>query len=79
MNINPRVLPNHGSGTLMDTPEPPCDFDAFVAQRRGIGREQAEQLVQSWLVHYCPRRKPAIHIGAESNGEEEAETYDICA
>jgi hypothetical protein len=79
MNITPRAFPNDDSGTLVGTAEPPCDFDTFVAQRRGIGREQAEQLVQSWLVHYCPRHKPAINIGAESNGEEDAESYDIGA
>jgi hypothetical protein len=79
MNTTPRAAPNLDSGTSVGTAEPPCDFDAFVAQRRGIGREQAELLIQSWLVHYCPGRKPAIQLGAESNGQEEAESYDICA
>ena len=39
----------------MNTADPPCDFDAFVAQRRGISYEEAEQLVQSWLAQYSPR------------------------
>jgi hypothetical protein len=42
----------------MDTLDPPCDFDVFVAQSRGISREQAQRLIQSWLTHYCPREAP---------------------
>jgi hypothetical protein len=41
----------------MDTTDPPCNFDAFVAQRRGISCEQAERLVQCWLEHYRPHIK----------------------
>jgi hypothetical protein len=38
----------------MDTTDPPCDFDVFVAQRHGISRKQAQRLIQSWLTHYRP-------------------------
>ena len=41
-------------GRTADPAEPPCDFDVFVAQRRGINREQAQRLIQSWLTHYRP-------------------------
>jgi hypothetical protein len=41
--------------SALDTTEPPCDFDAFVAQRRGISYQRAERLVRCWLKHYRPR------------------------
>jgi hypothetical protein len=44
----------------MNMHDPTCDFDAFVAQRRGISSEQAQQLIQSWLLHSCPRGMLAI-------------------
>jgi hypothetical protein len=53
---------------------PPCDFDAFVAQRRGISCEQAERLVQSWLKQYCPERKPVIDIAAQPDSEVQSLT-----
>lgn len=46
-----------GFESTMDTTDPPCSFDVFVAQRRGISYEQAERLVQYWLEHYRPRAK----------------------
>ena len=49
----------------MDTADPPCDFDAFVAERRGVSRDEARRLVQSWLTDYRPPSKPAVVIGAE--------------
>jgi hypothetical protein len=67
------------SGAAMDTPNPPCDFSAFVAQRRGLSGEQADQLIQSWLTHYCPRISPASDLGAESSDARDAARYDICA
>ena len=54
----------------MDTPDPPCDFGAFVAQHRGITCEQAERLVESWIEHYCPHPRPAIPVSAEPNAEQ---------
>lgn len=41
--------------------DPPCDFSAFVAERRAITREEAEAQVASWLAGYEPRiRRAAI-------------------
>lgn len=39
--------------------EPPCDFSAFVAERRGIARAQAEALIARWLEDYEPRARRA--------------------
>jgi hypothetical protein len=36
------------------TPEPPFDFGAFVAERRGIALEQAEAQIATWLASYEP-------------------------
>ena len=35
--------------------DPPCDFDVFVAQRRDISQDEAQQLVCNWLSSYVPR------------------------
>jgi hypothetical protein len=34
--------------------DPPCDFGAFVAERRGIAREEAEMQISRWLANYVP-------------------------
>ena len=39
----------------MKTDLPPCDFDAFVAQRRDISEDEARTLIRSWLASYVPR------------------------
>jgi len=39
---------------------PPCDFDAFVAERRGIGRRQAQELIASWIACYEPVRRASF-------------------
>jgi hypothetical protein len=67
------------SGCNEDETDAPCDFDAFVAQRRGIGYEQAERLIQSWVTEYCPRSRPAINSSAEPDDDRHAVKYDICA
>jgi hypothetical protein len=43
----------------METSDPPCDFDAFVAQRRAIGDDEARELIRSWLESYVPGAKLA--------------------
>ncbi len=53
----------------VDTSDPPCNFDVFVAQRRGITYEQAERLVQCWLKQYRPRteREPPFQDTARDS------------
>ena len=36
------------------TSDPPFDFGAFVAERRGIARDEAEALIASWVASYEP-------------------------
>ena len=43
-----------------DVDLPPCDFDAFVAERRGIGRRQAQELIASWIACYEPVRRASF-------------------
>ena len=43
-----------------DVDLPPCDFDAFVAERRGIGRRQAQELIASWISRYEPVRRASF-------------------
>jgi hypothetical protein len=66
MNVSPLATrPRDRSfARTEETREPPGDFSAFVAQRRKISREDAEEVVQSWLSHYCPRSTGPINLGA---------------
>lgn len=40
----------------MAASDPPCDFDAFVAERYGIDDERARALIRYWLANYVPRQ-----------------------
>jgi hypothetical protein len=63
--------------------DPPCDFTAFLAEGREITYEQAEQLLQSWLMHYHPRGGPPTTSGAAPEPKPEAvlrcRADDICS
>jgi hypothetical protein len=37
----------------------PCDFDAFVAERRGLTSESASALIATWLADYEPLERLA--------------------
>jgi hypothetical protein len=63
----------------MDTLDPPCDFAAFVAERRKISCEHAERLIESWLIHYRPRSQAPILFEAEPLAERDRSGYDVCA
>ncbi len=41
----------------MEPSDPPCDFDAFVAQRYEISQERARVLIRYWLANYVPRQR----------------------
>jgi hypothetical protein len=41
----------------MITNDPPCDFDAFVAQDRDISVEDARKLIRNWLASSIARAK----------------------
>ena len=47
----------------MESNEPPCDFDAFVAERYGIREEQARELIRYWLRTYVPRKNSMVSAG----------------
>jgi hypothetical protein len=42
---------------LHATPDTPCDFLAFLSERRGIGVEEAERMIATWLATYRPLRR----------------------
>lgn len=65
--------------STLNASDPPCDFGAFVAQRRGISCEQAEQLIQNWLKRYHPSSQRVIDWSAEPNDDPVAARYDSCA
>jgi hypothetical protein len=47
------------------TADPPCDFCSFVAERRGIARDHAETLIESWVARYDQRaRGPRVELAS---------------
>ena len=46
-------------------PDPPCDFGAFVALRRGIARDESDTLIARWLASYEPRSPLAGVLSTE--------------
>ncbi len=43
------------NGVTQEVSDPPCDFGAFVAERRGITRDESDGLIAVWLASYKPR------------------------
>ncbi len=64
-------------GSAVHTTDPPCDFVAFVAQRRGIDCREAEQLVQGWVMRYQPRSKATVGWRTEPDDGRAAVGCDI--
>jgi hypothetical protein len=50
----------------MDVADPPCDFDAFIAESRGISTHEARELIASWVATYVPRTKVPSNGASES-------------
>lgn len=59
--------------------DPPCDFSAFVAQRRDIDRTAAERLIEVWFGHYRPRPRARMAMPSEEHVAAAAADYDSCA
>jgi len=49
--------------------DPPCDFRAFVAERRGIPLARAGRLIASWLAEYEPQSAMPKRSPRHANGE----------
>lgn len=44
----------------------PTDFEAFVARERGVGREQAAELIVGWLESYESSAPPRSRGASEA-------------
>jgi len=56
----------------MENSDPPSDFDSFLAERRGISRAEARELLEQWLTTYTPLIQRRIEV--VSNGCPAAES-----
>jgi hypothetical protein len=59
--------------------EPHCTFSAFVAEHRGIGMHEAEQLIEHWLETYEPITRPAPFLPTETDDDRDPSYLRICA
>lgn len=50
----------------MDVTDPPCVFDAFIAEGRGISKHEARELIASWVASYVPRTRVPSYGPSES-------------
>jgi len=80
MNVHPVIrradLPQEA---LAERTDPPCDFSAFVAQRRDIDRAAAERLIEDWFGDYRPRPMARLATRSGEHVGAAAADYDICA
>ncbi len=63
----------------IETSPPACEFDAFVAERRGITCEQAEHLIQDWLTLYRRPGQRPVSPAAQQDDDSVSTGYDAYA
>jgi len=54
------------NGVTREVCDPPCDFGDFVAERRGITRDESDGLIAVWLATYEPRPRGIIALRASA-------------
>jgi len=60
----------------MTTNDPPCDFDAFVAQARDISVEDARKLIRNWIKSSIQRAR--LLSGGSGTATPLEERYAQC-
>jgi hypothetical protein len=61
----------------VEASELPCSLGAFVAMRRGISIEEAEELIAHWVETYEPRAVQA-HLPPTEAGHDRADSLRNC-
>ena len=66
-------------GANVEASEPPCNFSAFVAGRRGLSIDEAQELIAHWLAAYEPHARQAQPLPAEADHDRDPGSLRNCA